>query len=207
MGTKNNGKKVILDLGNVVLEWNVERILDSLDLETEKLNLLRNELFSHQDWIDLDHGKTTEAAVVSEISNRSPLNEETVWQAIAAARNSLAPIAETLSLMREISDSGIEMFCLSNMSRETYGHIRNRNFFEMFDGIIISGVEECMKPHEEIFHLTINRFGLVPSETIFVDDSLPNIETAQRLGINGLHFKRSKNCYQEIREFLFEGVA
>lgn len=203
MISENQNKTVILDLGNVVLDWNVERILDSLNLATEELNLLRSELFFHQDWIDLDHGKTTEKTVVSSISDRSPLSEDTVRSAIMAARNSLEPIEATLLLMQEISGSGIEMFCLSNMSRETYDHIKSRTLFEMFSGIAISGVEGCMKPNQDIFHLTINRFGLVPADTLFIDDSLPNIETAQGLGINGFHFKRSRNCYTGIRNILF----
>ena len=207
MVTKRQGKTVVLDLGNVVLDWNVECILKSLDLEPEELDLLRGELFAHQDWIDLDHGKTSEKAVVSRISKRSTLSEQTVWNALSAARNSLAPIENTLSLMQEISTAGIEMFCLSNMSRETYSHIKDKTLFEMFNGIIISGIEGCMKPNEDIFHLTIERFALQPADTLFVDDSLPNIITAQRLGINGHHFKRSQDCYGEIRDFLFADSA
>ena len=62
---------VILDLGNVVLEWNVEGILGSLDLGSDLTDILRKELFAHQDWLDLDHGKTSEAEVVRGICKRS----------------------------------------------------------------------------------------------------------------------------------------
>ncbi len=203
MSRAKRNKVVILDLGNVVLDWDVERILDSLNLEAEEQHLLRDELFSHQDWIDLDHGKASEMEVTSKISERSSLSKDTVEGALLAARNSLAPIAESVMLMQEILEKGIEMLCLSNMSRETYDHIKGQEFFDMFSGIVISGVEECMKPNEDIFHLIISRFNLEPSETLFVDDSLPNIVTANRLGINGFHFKRSQTCYSQIRKMLF----
>ena len=199
--TRNN--VVILDLGNVVLDWDVDRILDSLSLESDQQNLLRRELFSHQDWLDMDHGKESEIAVISKVCERSPLSRDTVERALLAAKNSLSPISETLLLMQEISNNGTKMFCLSNMSRETYDHIKNLKLFEMFSGIVISGIEGCMKPNEDIFHLTVNRFGLQPTDTLFVDDSLANIDTANRLGINGFHFKRSQNCYSEIRDLLF----
>jgi len=199
----NRNKVVILDLGNVVLDWDVDRILGSLNLEIDELNLLKKELFSHQDWLDMDHGKLSETAVVSSICERSPLTKDAIEVALLAAKNSLSPIAESISLMQEISDNGIEMFCLSNMSCETYDHIKDNELFDMFSGIVISGVEGCMKPNEDIFHLTINRFRLEPMDTLFIDDSMSNIETAQRLGINGFHFKRSQNCYSEIRELLF----
>lgn len=199
---RNCNKVVILDLGNVVLEWNIDRILESLSLGIDELNLLRTELFSHQDWLDMDHGKTSETAVISKICERSPLTSDAVEMALLAAKNSLLPITESILLMQEIMDNGIEMFCLSNMSRETYNHIKDKEFFRMFSGIVISGIEGCMKPDEDIFHLTVNRFGLKSTDMLFIDDSLPNIETAQRLGINGFHFKRSQNCYPEIRKLL-----
>lgn len=195
---------VILDLGNVVLDWNVDRILDSLNLEAEESRLLRTELFSHQDWLDMDHGKESESTIVSKVCDRSDLSSAVVEGALLAAKNSLAPIEESIALMQEISDKGIKMHCLSNMSRETYSHIKDHDLFDMFLGIVISGIEGCMKPNDDIFHLTLERFELDPSETLFIDDSLPNIETAKRLGMHGFHFKRSQGCYRELRKTLFD---
>ena len=194
---------VILDLGNVVIDWNVERILEALDFDSEVIDLLRHELFSHSDWIDMDHGKKSEAAVVADVCQRSGLQKHVVETALQVARESLLPITESLALMRDIARNGLPMFCLSNMSRENYAYIRSYELFEMFNGILISGHEGCMKPDEEIFHLALERFGLAPAETLFVDDSSANIETALRLGINGFHFKRSPGCYAGLRQLLF----
>jgi putative hydrolase of the HAD superfamily len=197
-------KVVILDLGNVVLDWNVDRVIASIDLDTQESELLKSELFAHQDWLDMDHGKSSESSIVSNVCTRSGLSRKVVEKSILAAKNSLTPIAESLALMKDISDRGIEMHCLSNMSRETYSHIKDHAFFGMFSGIVISGIEGCMKPNEEIFQLTIDRFKLSPAETLFVDDSLPNIVTARRLGINGFHFKRSQRCYTQLQGMLFD---
>ncbi len=100
----NQQMVVILDLGNVVLDWDVERILRSLKIEAEEVNLLRDELFSHQDWLDMDHGKESEAAIVSKVCERSSLSRDTVENALLAAKNSLDPIEESIALMQEISD-------------------------------------------------------------------------------------------------------
>ena len=202
--TPASGKVVIFDLGNVVLDWNIERILGSLEAEAEAIHHLRNELFIHQNWLDLDHGKESEASVVSKVCANSPLSKRTVEQALLAAKNSLEPIEESVALLREISDRGIAMYCLSNMSRETWAHIRGHALFDLFSGIVISGIERCMKPDEAIFHLILGRYDLDPAHTLFIDDSLPNIETAERLGTHVHHFKRSRDCYAGIRAFLFE---
>jgi HAD superfamily hydrolase (TIGR01509 family) len=194
---------VILDLGNVVLDWNVDRILGSLDADSRERDLLREQLFEHRRWLDLDHGKISEAAVIAELDDRTPLSREIVESALEATRQSLEPIAESVSLMQQISDRGIEMFCLSNMSRETWNHVCKMELFDLFSGIVISAIEGCMKPGEEIFRLTLERFALRPRATLFIDDSAANVETSRRLGIEGFHFRRSPACYDEIRSRLF----
>jgi|TARA_B110000503_G_scaffold139538_1_gene228149 FMN phosphatase YigB (HAD superfamily) len=67
-------------------------------------------------------------------------------------------------------------------------------FFKLFAGIVISGHEGCMKPGEAIFQLTLQRFNLSPTKTLFIDDSLPNILKALQLGISTYHFKRTDRC-------------
>jgi HAD superfamily hydrolase (TIGR01509 family) len=92
------------------------------------------------------------------------------------------------------ADRGPDLFCLSNMSRETYAQIKHLDFFKLFAGIVISGHEGCMKPGEAIFQLTLQRFNLSPTKTLFIDDSLPNILKALQLGISTYHFKRTDRC-------------
>lgn len=195
--------KVIFDLGNVVLDWNTDKILKSLDLSQEERDRLHIELFKHQDWLDMDQGIQSEPLVVSRVVDRSSLKRDVVEQALLAAKKSLTPIAQSIQLMQDLYDAGIEMYCLSNMSSETYEHIKTQKFFSLFDGIVISGNEKCMKPDAKIFDLTIEGDKLSPSETLFIDDSLPNISTARDLGILSFHFKRSNACYSKIRELLF----
>jgi 2-haloacid dehalogenase len=44
------------------------------------------------------------------------------------------------------------------------------------------------KPDREIFELLVERFGLDPATTAFVDDRPVNIEAAERLGFVGVPF-------------------
>ena len=194
---------VIFDLGNVVLNWNPDQVLESLNLGKKETELLKNELFLHQDWQDMDHGKLSESIVVDRVCERSKLDRAIVDKAFSASKSSLYPIEESVALMREIADQGIKLYCLSNMSRETYAHIKHYELFTLFSEIVISGIEGCRKPDEAIFHLVLDRFGLNPAEAFFIDDTLHNVETARKLGIHAYHFKRSKTCYADIRKIVF----
>jgi HAD superfamily hydrolase (TIGR01509 family) len=43
-------------------------------------------------------------------------------------------------------------------------------FVENFDDIIISAEVGLMKPDPRVYHLAARRLGVVPAETLFVDD-------------------------------------
>ena len=95
------------------------------------------------------------------------------------------------------------MYCLSNMPVETYHFIQDRPFFDYFEGYVMAGWVKMMKPEPEIFTYTLNKFGLSPEQTVFIDDSAANIAVAEKMGIHTVHFKRTAACYRQIRAFVY----
>jgi len=193
---------VIFDLGNVLLEWDVEKILQSLDINTDNRRILECELFFHDDWLALDSGLVSEVDIISSVAHRSGLNVEIIERAFRAAKDSLTPIPESVELLCNIQSAGFETYCLTNMSRETFRHIREYEFLNTFRGIVVSGIEECIKPNPEIFLIMLERYGLSPQNALFIDDSQLNIQTAQNLGMLTHHFRRSEECIKHIWEIL-----
>lgn len=53
---------------------------------------------------------------------------------------------------------------------------------DYFDGIVTSFEVKSIKPDRRIFEITIERCGILPEETIFLDDSQKNLDTAAQLG-------------------------
>ena len=45
-----------------------------------------------------------------------------------------------------------------------------------------------MEPEPRIYEILLDRYGLDPAETLFIDDRAANIATAGRLGIRGFLF-------------------
>lgn len=56
-----------------------------------------------------------------------------------------------------------------------------------FSGTIASFEVKAYKPEPEIFRKAIEKFGIIPEETLFLDDSATNIEAAKALGFKGAH--------------------
>ena len=48
--------------------------------------------------------------------------------------------------------------------------------------------ERSCKPEEKIYRTLLERYSLVPEETVFLDDNPDNVAEADRLGIHGILF-------------------
>lgn len=67
--------------------------------------------------------------------------------------------------------------------RETYGFELSSLFEKMWFSFQLG----MIKPNIEIFKYILKDADLIPSETLFVDDTLMHIESARKTGIRGFH--------------------
>jgi putative hydrolase of the HAD superfamily len=95
---------------------------------------------------------------------------------------------ETADYMAELKRRGYGIYILSNLSVESYEFIRQYEFFHTVDGGVFSYQERSCKPEEKIYRVLLDRYGLIPDETVFLDDNADNIAEANRLGIHGILF-------------------
>ena len=85
--------------------------------------------------------------------------------------------------------AGIRTAVLSNGIREVLAHLdAERPLPARFDVVVISFEVGCAKPDPEIFQITLDRLGVAADRALFVDDRRENIDAAERLGIETLHF-------------------
>ena len=59
--------------------------------------------------------------------------------------------------------------------------------FALIDGGCISSDCHQLKPEPEIYRTLIDQCGLTPERTLFIDDTLANVEGAMKSGIHGFH--------------------
>jgi 2-haloacid dehalogenase len=108
-------------------------------------------------------------------------------------------IEGTVAVLGALRAAGVPVYALSNWSLETYPVGTERfGFLDDFDGVLLSGEVGVAKPDPEIFHELCARFDLRPATTLFVDDSLPNVEAARRLGFLVHHFRDADALREEL---------
>lgn len=70
------------------------------------------------------------------------------------------------------------------------------------DGGIFSYLVNCVKPDEEIYYKLFEKYDLNPAECVFIDDTPANIETARRLGMQGIVFESYEQSSSELTRIL-----
>jgi len=68
--------------------------------------------------------------------------------------------------------------------KKDYGYDEMKSFFEKDYYSHRIGMR---KPNKEIFDFVVNENGLIPSETLFIDDTLQHVEGAKRAGLRAYH--------------------
>lgn len=82
-----------------------------------------------------------------------------------------------------------EEFRQEGMEREDY-----------FDGIVTSFEIRSIKPDAKIFHMVVEKLGLNPEETLFLDDSQKNLDAAAALGFHTLLVTPGSEFFELLNE-------
>lgn len=195
-------QNIVFDLGGVLLEWKPDQILARLYPEAPKTQaLIKQEVFQHPDWLALDKGTLDEEAAILLFQRRTgrPLSE--MKKLMDTVRETLIPIQPTFALLEALSKEGLNLYCVSNMQNKVFADLQKRyDFWGKFKGVVISAHVRMIKPDAEIFHHLFSRYGLSPSESVFIDDHPPNVESARRLGMEAILFQGADDCRRQLRE-------
>ncbi|WP_257993223.1 HAD family hydrolase [Cupriavidus pauculus] len=182
---------VIFDLGNVLIQWSprhlFRKIFGSDDVAMEHfLSEVCNTEWNEQQ----DRGRPWKDAI-AEAVERHPAHESNI-RAYFDRWSEMIPgeIEGTVKILEQLRNLDVRLLALTNWSAETF-HVAEARFpfLKWFEGIVVSGRECIMKPDPAIFRLIIKRYQLRPEATAFIDDSMRNVEAANRENLRGVHFE------------------
>lgn len=197
-----NMKNVVFDLGGVVVDWNPQRLLKEYPGDQALPVSLFEKGFFQEYWVDFDRGTVSQEKMVEEMSRFSHRPFQECWDFVELIKHSLNDIPKTVSLIKRLSAEGYNLYCLSNMSVEFYDYLKVREVFTYFNGQIISALEKLVKPEPGIYMRLVERYGIRPEETLFIDDLSQNTEAAEKLGFHTVLFADREKGYEQIDKLL-----
>ena len=139
-------------------------------------------------WVEYDRGTLTLDQVVDALCALHGCTPEVARAYVREAIDRQEPVRATERLVGELKRAGYRLYVLSNMSREFIDFLRRADVYALFDGEVVSCEEGTVKPEPRIYRILLDRYGLDPAQTLFIDDRAANIAAAREAGIDGFLF-------------------
>ena len=192
-------KNIIFDIGNVLLNFQPEEFLTQY-YSKEVMGDLMTIIFASDEWVELDLGTMMINDVIKSLTLKHPHYHDEIEFVLRNWTGMLTPIHEHVHIAYALKNAGYHLSLLSNFHYEAIQTMFDQyDFFHIFEGGIISAYEHAVKPEENIYHILLQRYHLSPQECLFIDDSLANIKTGERLGIHGIHLPYDSSLMTEIK--------
>ena len=143
-------------------------------------------------WHRLERGEIDMAAYFGLIVDQAPtvLGREIDMSAYGRFMRSSAPGVhwEVVHRIRDLRGQ-VRLGLLTNNVKEFGEHWRATfPIDELFEVIVDSSHVGMRKPEPEIYLLTCSQLEIEPTEAVFVDDNIDNVEAARALGMETVHF-------------------
>lgn len=187
---QNEIKNIIFDWGNVIIDVSMNNFTEACQMAgikftDEEVNSTHKAGF----FLAFEIGEISEDEFRNEIRKRATtsltdIEIDTIWNKILGQTPK-----EKLELLYSLSNQ-YDLYLLSNTNAIHWNAFSKNSFIcngtnmiNSFKGIYLSYQLHCAKPSSEIFRKTIEIAKINACETLFIDDSSKNCETAQALGM------------------------
>jgi epoxide hydrolase-like predicted phosphatase len=192
-------KNLVFDLGNVLISFRPSEFFDKKNFpETIKSKILPD-IFGSREWLLLDNGDINTSEAIDLIAAKSTLNREEITRVFNLRTEMMFPLDSNVRMLPELKKQGFRLYFLSNFPIDIFEEIKTGYFFfKYFDGGVISSEVKFSKPDRRIFEILLEKYSLIPSESLFIDDIEINVRTAESLGMKGLVTYGSDNISDEL---------
>lgn len=188
----NKIKNIIFDLGGVIINIDYALLIEAFSKiglphfeayfsqkEQKKLfDFYEKGMISSQDFREELKRQCKPGTTNAEI--------DTAWNAmfLDLPKERLAVLLDTKNKYRTFllsNTNEIHMIFINNYLKQRY---KINNLEKHFEKVYLSYEVKMRKPDAEIFELVLNQNKLKKEETLFIDDSVQHIESANKLGIS-----------------------
>ena len=195
---------IILDMGNVLLEWNKDKILKAVAKTEKDYLILDKAIFQSGLWERLDLGTLTREELVDRVlSLLGDIYEKKVEEVIWNWPAYIDIYKEVFPLLTGLKEKGHRIFVLSNTSPVFYELLKDQlaPLEKNLDGFVLSCDIKAVKPDPKMFEEILRKYELDPSNCIFLDDVKDNTNMAESLGIKAYQVNQRSDIVDILKKF------
>lgn len=190
----SNTKNIILDLGGVIINLDINQTINAFLKIAKKPNLisLNNPLFSNFETGNISTTHFIEK--LSELTNVNTKNIVPYWNKML-----LDIPKKRIDLIQQLSNQ-YNVYLLSNtnsihlayINQYLKNHYNINKLDSLFTKAYYSHQVGMAKPAANIFNYVLKDANILAHETLFIDDTLQHVESAKKIGINAIHLDLNK---------------
>ncbi len=184
-------KNLIIDFGGVIINLTRNRCLEAFEsLGVNDIRELIVNNYQHKDlFMQIELGSITPDEFRDGIRHltQQPLTDDQIDAAWIAMLDDipeykldfLLKLKESYNTLLLSNTNAIHWEWAKTHGFNYKGHVAD----DFFNKIYLSYELHMLKPNADIFEYVLQDAGILPEETLFIDDALPNCKTAELLGL------------------------
>jgi 2-haloacid dehalogenase len=192
---------VVFDIGGVLIDWDPRHLYRKLIPDAERREYFLAEVCTLR-WHSQHDAGTPFTKTIPPLVAEHPEWEPQIraWEErFDEMWGGLVP--GTTEILSAIRLRGIPVFAATNWQAD--GWRRACRLFpclNWFDGALVSGEEGIAKPDPRFFDVLVDRFGIDPRASLYIDDNEENVLAATNRGFSVHHFVTSAALAEDIRQ-------
>lgn len=184
-----SAQTIVFDVGKVLLTFEPEAVAQLLP--EKHRDALKEAMFGRvHRWSEFDLGRKPNAQIASEIAEAAgvPGGEGMVLEALYRFPETMEP----LPLYREIGmlkKLGKRLYALTNYAEPSFTYSKAAfPALKELDGEVVSSREKLCKPEKELYRRLLDRYGINPGKTLYIDDVEANVRAGAEIGFRVWHY-------------------
>lgn len=195
-------KTIIFDIGNVLMKFDYGPYVKDLLRDDGVIEKVNNAIWRTGYWNDLDRGEPTEK-MFQMMFDAEPEYKEQIKLTLDNVGQCCHRMEYAIPWIKELKARGYQVLYLSNYAENTMKAAPEvLDFLPHMDGGVFSCYVRKVKPDPEIYKIICEKYDLIPSECVFLDDFVDNINAARDFGMNAIRFEGYEQAKKELEALL-----
>lgn len=200
---------VIFDIGNVLMKFDFFPMMHQLFEDEKTIDAVVEAYFKSGNWEKLDLGTADDEAFLAAAISYAPDYEAAIRKTFDNLHLSLLQEPFAIPWINSLKLRGYRVLFLSNYSTTVMKKGPEAlAFLPLMDGGVFSCDVHLCKPDPAIYLTLKEKYDLDFSTCVFLDDTLPNLETANSQGLRTIHVQSHEQAEEALEKLLSEeGLA
>ena len=195
-------RHIVFDIGKVLIHYDPNLPYKRMIPDDEERKWFFENVCTH-DWnVEQDRGRTwLEAEEL--LLEKFPDREEHI-RAFRKYWHEMVPYAYEASVahLERLVAEGRDVTLLTNFAGDTFEQACEIfPFLKKPRGVTVSAYVRLIKPDPNIYKTHTEAFRLDPKHTLFIDDSLPNVEAARAFGWQAVQYLDADTLDADLRDY------